>query len=689
MIRKLILIFLLALPMSACDLLDNVDDLSDQLDGIRISSISPASGLPGTDVTVKGSGFGAAAPETDGVLFEAVAAAVVSWTDTEIHFTVPDIEPGIYIVTIDGGELSISTQFEVLDADADNDGLSDVQEGELGTDPQDADSDNDGLVDGREVNESGTDPLDADSDDDGLTDGEEVNLTDTDPNSSTSPGLTADSDGDGLTNQEEIDLGTSLTRDDSDGDGLSDGEEVQDHGSDPLDADSDMDGLTDGIEVNEYGFDPTSDADPGLGDDRDGDNLSNYDEYYLHNSDPMDDDTDDDGLDDGEEVDQGTLPYDPDSDDDGLNDYVEVEDPLNNSGAIPLDPMDADVPGPNADYDRDGLTGREEAGVSTDPADLDSDDDLAPDGMEVLLAQSDPNDALDAPQANPNFGFFPGHCWTDEYAGMITTDEGWNYDFMVFGAPEDVCDQDINQSDAVDTAFNPSDGQADLWSYAAESDAYGNSDQPILLSGFSDDEFVPTPYVMTTQPVRIHRRSYVSRANSYVRVYDRLENLTNEEITFTYGYRTNLGSDGGEDQWATSSGDTVADAGDEWVLSDDTVNPDSASGDPAVGIRFGDLTADVIATEDDQCQSSGDTYQGVTLAPETAVDNTGADDDMVVCYQVTIPAGGSIAFLNYMQVDDTFNNQLARMEELGDFTGDALAGLSFADRSLVVNRTMP
>jgi hypothetical protein len=67
------------------------------------------------------------------------------------------------------------------DADDDEDGLTDVQEGVQGTDPLNPDSDGDGLSDGDEVNTHLTDPLDADSDDDGWTDGAEI-AAGTDPN---------------------------------------------------------------------------------------------------------------------------------------------------------------------------------------------------------------------------------------------------------------------------------------------------------------------------------------------------------------------------------------------------------------------------------------------------------------------------------------------------------------------------
>jgi hypothetical protein len=58
--------------------------------------------------------------------------------------------------------------------DSDQDGLTDVQEEAVGTDPLNPDSDNDTLEDGVEVNKLGTDPLSEDSDADGLDDPEEL-----------------------------------------------------------------------------------------------------------------------------------------------------------------------------------------------------------------------------------------------------------------------------------------------------------------------------------------------------------------------------------------------------------------------------------------------------------------------------------------------------------------------------------
>ncbi len=86
-----------------------------------------------------------------------------------------------------------------LDVDSDADGLTDREEGYLGSDPFDPDSDSDGLGDGEEVG-LGTSPINSDSDSDGVADGEEVHLG-LDP-------LVSDSDGDGFSDGAEMAAGS-------------------------------------------------------------------------------------------------------------------------------------------------------------------------------------------------------------------------------------------------------------------------------------------------------------------------------------------------------------------------------------------------------------------------------------------------------------------------------------------------
>lgn len=218
--------------------------------------------------------------------------------------------------------------------DTDNDGLRDVEEATLGTDPTLADTDGDGLSD-RDERDTGTDPTLADSDDDQLTDADELEL-------GTNP-LEPDSDEDGLNDGEEIERGTDPLDSDSDQDGLLDGDEIK-YRSNPLNPDTDADKLEDGVEV-EIGTSPT-DADcdnDGLNDgaesskrtdprvaDTDGDGLSDGDEVEARTN-PLVADTDGDGLTDGTEVELGTDPREEDTDGDSLFDGTEVEsllDPL-------------------------------------------------------------------------------------------------------------------------------------------------------------------------------------------------------------------------------------------------------------------------------------------------------------------------------------------------------------------------
>jgi hypothetical protein len=152
------------------------------------------------------------------------------------------------------------------DADADSDGLTDVQEATLGTDPANPDTDEDGLFDGDEV-AAGTDPTLVDTDGDGFDDNAEaLNGSDpTDP-ASVPPGeLTVDTDADQLTDVQEAKLGTNPELTDSDGDGLSDFAEAglepgSATGTDPLVVDTDGDGVGDGDEVanGTDPIDPTS-----------------------------------------------------------------------------------------------------------------------------------------------------------------------------------------------------------------------------------------------------------------------------------------------------------------------------------------------------------------------------------------------------------------------------------------------
>jgi hypothetical protein len=162
---------------------------------------------------------------------------------------------------------------------------------------------------------------------------------------------------------------------------LLDGAEVNTYGTDPLDPDTDNDGLTDGAEVITHGTNP-------LLADTDGDGLSDFAEINTHGTPPTDADADNDGLNDGGELAAGTGFFDPDSDDDSVLDGPEVNvhgtNPLNpdtDADAMSdpveiinacLDPLVADA---GADPDGDAVPNLADLAQGTLPCDPDTDDD--------------------------------------------------------------------------------------------------------------------------------------------------------------------------------------------------------------------------------------------------------------------------------------------------------------------------
>jgi outer membrane protein OmpA-like peptidoglycan-associated protein len=222
--------------------------------------------------------------------------------------------------------------------DLDGDGLLNDEEKRLGTDPLNPDTDGDKLRDGEEVFKYRTNPLDPDSDDDGLEDGYEVQTI-----YELSRGLDELLFGgiQGLNVRRILDLSGVAPGPRRDGPAFASLGDAplaptrQDPGrvtTDPLNPDTDGDGLLDGEEVNSYRTHP-------LKTDTDGDGLTDGDEVKRYRTDPTRVDTDGDGLSDGDEVlRHRTNPLVADTDKGGVPDGREIQMGLN-----PLDSAD-DVP---------------------------------------------------------------------------------------------------------------------------------------------------------------------------------------------------------------------------------------------------------------------------------------------------------------------------------------------------------
>ena len=235
--------------------------------------------------------------------------------------------------------------------DCDNDGLNLQQELTAGTDPLNPDTDGDGVLDGVESSDS-TNPLDP------------CSL---------------------LIASQTVTPSTAWNNLDCDGDGTPNGEET---GTDPLNPDTDGDGVTDTTEL----VDGTNPLDPC--------SLLIASQTVTPSIVWIGLDCDNDGLDNGAELDNNTNVFNPDTDGDGVTDgteVAEVTDPLNpcsfNTGSITLTPSTEWL---SLDCDGDGLDNGDELTNNTDVFNPDSDGDGVLDGTEVidLTNPTDPCDLL-------------------------------------------------------------------------------------------------------------------------------------------------------------------------------------------------------------------------------------------------------------------------------------------------------
>ncbi|MBA3303101.1 MAG: hypothetical protein H0U26_04435, partial [Acidimicrobiia bacterium] len=144
--------------------------------------------------------------------------------------------------------------------------------------------------------------------------------------------------------------------------------------------DADHDHMADAWELA-HGLDPANRADRKL--DLDGDGLRN-DKEFRFGTDPADEDSDDDGIDDGDERrrrGRGRLP----GADANRNGIVDGDEDRDHDGLANEDEDDRKEPcglAEDDDSDADGLDDEDENELGTDPASPDSDEDGVEDGNE-------------------------------------------------------------------------------------------------------------------------------------------------------------------------------------------------------------------------------------------------------------------------------------------------------------------
>jgi hypothetical protein len=214
-------------------------------------------------------------------------------------------------------------------------------------------------------------------------------------------------------------------------------------GTDPLNFDTDGDGMQDGDEIFEYFTDP---FDP----DTDDDGITDLVEVSIWGTDPTLEDTDGDQIPDGFEVFVfGSDPFLVDTDGGGIDDGTEF---LNG-----LDPNDPDTDA--VDTDVDGVSDADELLLGTDPNDPDTDDDGLTDGEELDLFFTKPldedtdNDSLDDGEELDVYATDPLNPDTD--------DDGLSDGFELFFSADplnpDTDGGGLLDGDEIDLGLDPTD----------------------------------------------------------------------------------------------------------------------------------------------------------------------------------------------------------------------------------------
>ncbi|MCY3413585.1 MAG: hypothetical protein INQ03_18225 [Candidatus Heimdallarchaeota archaeon] len=548
-------------------------DMSDytEIKGIPIIYIDPETGLPLPEVLVR---TNPVCPDSDKDTAYVEGSASLAFMNSdgyELSLTPPsdpldgDTDDDGLIDGLEGMLLQESNHTNVNNPDTDGDGLADMQELLLGTDPRHVDSDRDGITDGEEFFRFGTNPFLEDTDYDGLYDGEEIFFFHSSP-------FMRDTDGDGLLDYDEVFVYYSSPADeDSDNDFLTDWEEIFIYYTDPFDSDTDDDFILDGDEVLGYSFEYdgkpyTMYTDP-LKWDTDNDTvyyngqimqaMSDYDEFKAR-SDPTRGDSDSDGIPDGWEVWVGSgkipdfepLHLDPlssDTDGDGLFDGQEFV-IANITTIVPpyisfiwITPFNTSAT--LADSDGDLLDDKYELQIGSKPYKMDTDNDSLTDYEEWVIYESSPftndtdGDGLD--DVSELFGFYhPSNPVSLIYTQVNNSDS--DGDLLPDGAEvyfydSDPLDPDENDNEIID-GFEwdyDKDGLSDGEEYYIYSTFSSGRTSNAILDPDSDKDGLfdgLEVYEIGTDPARwdTDEDTYSDGLEVYCET-DPLDNSTNEE----------------------------------------------------------------------------------------------------------------------------------------------------------------
>jgi Ca2+-binding RTX toxin-like protein len=157
--------------------------------------------------------------------------------------------------------------------------------------------------------------------------------------------------------------------------------------------------------------------------------------------------------------------------------------------------------------------------------------------------------------------------------------------------------------------------------------------------------------------VEVRRKVYVPADRSWARFLEIVTNTSSSTVNYTVNLNTNLGSDGSTVLVGTSSGDTVFNTDDSWLVTDDF----DAGGDPTM--------LHVVAGED-------------AIRPNAASLNF---DNINFAYNLTLAPGETQIVMHFAAQNPDQATALAKAPELEALELDALAGMSNEELQQVVN----
>ena len=207
-----------------------------------------------------------------------------------------------------------------------------------------------------------------------------------------------------------------------------------------------------------------------------------------------------------------------------------------------------------------------------------------------------------------------------------------------------------------------SDGTNDAYDGAHQLDVDGES-FPWLDSGTADGREV-TIGPANLGVVEVTRQVYVPADDAFARYIDLIENTTATTQTVTVGMSTNLGSNGSTQVLSTSSGDATPDAGDHWLVTDDSV--DGHGGYDPVVVHVVSGPGGAVAVDD---LTVGDPYT----------------DSVGYAYTLTLGAYEQATLLQFAVQRFTPEGAIEAAEELSALQGHATDGMTDDEIALLRN----